>query len=117
MDYPTTLPAPLAAGYSGAPANAIIRSDFDAGPARQRQRFTATPHSLDVSWRFTLDEMANFRTFFKTDLHYGTDWFNMNLDLGDGVSVYVVRFTEPYKYMRNSNKAWDVSGRLEVENA
>ena len=117
MDYPSTLPAPLASSYSGEAANATIRSDFDAGPARQRQRFTATPHMLNVAWRFTPDEMLAFRAFFKTDLHVGTDWFNLVLDIGDGMATYAVRFTGPYKYNRNDNKAWDVSARLEVENA
>lgn len=117
MDYPNTLPSPLASSFSGEGFNAFIRTDFDAGPARQRQRFTVTPHRLDVAWRFTPEEMLTFRSFFKTDINLGVNWFNMTLDLGDGMMNYVVRFIEPYKYSRNNNKAWDVSGRLEVENA
>lgn len=116
-DYPSTLPAPLASSYSGEAANAVVRTDFDSGPARQRQRFTATPHQLNVSWRFSLAQMPVFRAFFKSDLNQGTDWFNMSLDIGDGFNNYVVRFTEPFKYSRNQNKFWDVSARLEVENA
>ena len=117
MDYPSTLPAPLLSGYSGEAEKAFIRTDMDSGPARQRQRFTATPNKLQLSWRFTPNEMIDFRTFFKTDIHHGTDWFNMSLDIGDGVASYVVRFTEPFKYARNSNRAWDVSASIEVENA
>lgn len=116
MDYPSTLPAPLASGFSGAPDKAFIRTDFDAGPARQRQRFTATPHRIDVTWRFSPEQMSTFRTFFSTDLGQGTRWFNMNLDLGSGFAMYVVRFTDAYKYTRNNNTVWDVSANLEVEN-
>lgn len=114
-DFPITLPAPLRAGYSVSPDSAVIRTDFDSGPARQRQRFTATPQKLEVSWRFTAAEMLEFRIFYKADIHHGTDWFNMELDIGDGFSIYVVRFVSPYKAAKN-NFIWDVSGSLEVEN-
>lgn len=115
-EFPITLPAPLLSGYSVAPDNAVIRTDFDSGPARQRQRFTATPQKLEVSWRFTAVHMLAFRVFFKTDIQHGAAWFNMELDIGDGFAIYVVRFTSPYKAAKN-NFIWDVTASLEVENA
>jgi hypothetical protein len=116
-DFPSTLPAPLLAGYGGEPANAVIRTDFEAGPARQRRRFTATPHQLDVAWRFKPAEMIAFREFFKVDINLGVDWFNVDLDIGDGLASYVARFIGAYKYDRLSPNAWHVTAKLEVENA
>lgn len=116
-DFPSTLPAPLLSGYSGQPANAAIRTDFDAGPARQRKRFTATPHQLDVSWRFKLSEMSVFRDFYRDDINLGVDWFSIDLDVGDGISSLVARFVGAYQYSRLSPNTWQVSAKLEVENA
>lgn len=116
-DFPTTLPAPLLSGYSGEADKAFIRTDMDAGPARQRKRFTTTPYHIDISWRFKSAEMVIFREFHKTDINRGTDWFNMTLDIGDGFATYVVRFTKSCRDDRISNNTWQVSSSIEVQDA
>jgi len=116
-DFPTTLPRPLISSYGVTPENAMIRTDFDVGPARQRKRFTATPRKLDIAWTFNSDEMPTFLDFYETTVNHGTDWFNYNLDIGKGFMLYSTRFTQPYKAIKTSYRTWNVSTQLEVENA
>lgn len=113
-NFPATLPAPSIEGYSINPDKSFIRTEMDTGPARQRQIFTAVPTMVQLGWRFTAEQMADFREFFKTDIHQGTDWFQMELDIGDGRVTYGTRFTEPWQASFLPGGHWSVSGRIEV---
>lgn len=112
--WPSTLPAPKIEGYNVKPEAGFIRTDMEAGPARQRKRFTVVPQKLEASWRFTSAQMATFKTFFKTTINLGTDWFTMTLDIGDGLISYNVRFTAPHVDAIKSGMNWDVNGQIEV---
>lgn len=112
--FPTTLPKPSIADYSGTTEQAFIRTDFDSGYARQRQRFTATPQYRSVQWVFTAAQMATFKSFFYNDIGLGSDWFEMQLDTGDGLVNYDCRFNSPYEDLMVSHDFWRVSGKLEV---
>lgn len=115
--WPSTLPRPRFAGYSVKPVSAFIRTDMEAGAARQRKRFTSVPEDVTLNWVFTPPEMVIFRTFFKTDINRGTDWFTMILDLGAGSTSYYIRFTAPYEAVLTRGPYWEVSGKLEVRDA
>lgn len=115
--WPGTLPVPVLSGYGGSPAQAFVRTDMEAGPARQRQRFTATPEDLTVSWKFTPAQMEIFRVFWQDTIHRGADWFTMTLDTGDGLIAYDTRFTKPYKYQAAPGMNWVVSADIEVRGA
>lgn len=114
--WPSNLRAPVV-GYGVKPVAAFIRTDMEAGAPRQRKRFTAVPHNLSLSWRFTAAQMADFRTFFNTTINRGTDWFTMTLDAGSGLTSYDVRFVAPYESTLLSGVNWAVSGQVEVNNA
>jgi hypothetical protein len=90
---------------------------MDAGPARQRRRFTDVPEELTLTWKFTATEMGIFRLFWIQTLNYGTDWLTMTLDLGNGMTAYDVRFTKPYKYQAQPGMNWLVSADIEVSDA
>jgi len=113
--WPGTLPAPLLAGYGGEPVSAVQRTEFDAGAARQRQRFTDAPDMQSAAWRFTGAEMAIFRAFWTDDLHRGTDWFDITLDIGFGLTLLEARFVGgkfPYNALSGMN--WQVNAQLDV---
>ena len=43
INFPKTLPYPTVQGYAIKPGEAIVRTEMEAGPARQRRRYTQTP--------------------------------------------------------------------------
>lgn len=116
-NFPSTLPNPSAAGFNADPDKAFIRTEFDSGSARHRQRYTATAVKVQLSWNFNAAMMAIFRTFFNDTIHAGTDWFTMDLNIGDGVQSYTVRFVEPYTASFSAFGWWSVAAKLEIENA
>lgn len=112
--FPTTLPKPSIADYSGTTEQAFIRTDFDSGYARQRQRFTNTPQYRSVQFVFSATQMAIFKDFFYNTIGLGANWFEMTLDVGDGMVNYDCRFNAPYEDIMVSSDLWRVSGKLEV---
>lgn len=112
--FPSTLPLPSISDYSGTQEQAFIRTDFDSGYARQRQRFTATPQYRSVQWVLNAAQMVTFKNFFYNTIGLGADWFEMQLDIGDGLDTYDCRFNAPYEDMMASHDFWRVSGKLEV---
>jgi hypothetical protein len=112
--WPIELPLPNIADYSGTQEQAFIRTDFDSGYARQRQRFTATPQYRSVQWVFNTLQMYAFKDFFYNTIGLGTNWFEMELDIGDGIDNYDCRFNSPYEDVMISPNLWRVSGKLEV---
>lgn len=115
--WPATLPKPRLAGYGGEPAQAFKRTDFDNGPARQRQIFTATPETVNATFRFTGAQMAIFRSYWKNDIGMGSGWFSMELDIGDGFAVYDLRFSRVYKQAALPGMKWEIQAVMEVRDA
>lgn len=113
--WPSTLPSPKVEGYATAPDAAFIRTDMEAGPARQRQRYSVTPNSVSLNWLFTAAEMLIFRAFYRDDLSLGTGWFDVDLDIGDGFQSYEARFVAAPRSSKVSC-FWLVSATLEVRN-
>lgn len=115
--WPTTLPAPNMAGYSVKPDAGFIRTDMDAGPARQRRRYTSSPSRIPASWVFNATQMAAFKTFYETTLDVGTGWFTMTVNAGAGESALDCRFAEPYSAALVGSGIWQVSANIEVRGA
>ena len=115
--WPSTLPAPLLAGYTIAPEAGFIRTSMDVGAMRQRRRYTAQPTQLQASWVFTAAQMASFKTFYEGDLDVGTGWFTMTIDAGAGNVTKDCRFTQPYQAGRLSKVLWSVTSTIEVRDA
>lgn len=113
--WPSTLPTPLQSSYQGDTGVNVQRTDFDAGPARQRMRYGDSPHDLSVGWKFKPDEMQIFKSFWEIDINKGTDWFLMDLQLGSGLLNYEVRFIGgKYQYQLLPGNNWQVSAKFDV---
>lgn len=113
--WPGTLPdEPLLAGYGERPPATGLRTAMDAGPAKQRNRFTAGVRRF----RFTLDvtkaQVAIFDTFFNVTLEGGT----LAFDWTDPRTLASVSFrfdaTKPPEYIPVSQQRWDVKLDLEI---
>lgn len=116
LTWPIILPSPNMSGYQGEIGAKVLRTDFDSGPARQRQRFTDCPDDLSVNWKFKASEMQIFKTFFKTDIQSGVDWFWITLNIGDGLNEYEARFVSAkYQYEILPGMNWLVSAKLDVK--
>ena len=112
--WPSTLSQPLLAGYSNEPATAFVRTNMEAGFARQRKMFSAVPYKFPAQWKFTQAQMVIFKDFYQNTINSGTDFFTMTIDIGDGLATYDVRFVEGYKADGSNGVGWFVSGQLEV---
>lgn len=58
ITFPKRLPYPTVEGYSIRPDEAIIRTDMEAGPARQRRRYTQTPSKISVKWVMSPEQLV-----------------------------------------------------------
>lgn len=81
--WPATLqPYPLIEGYAESPPNTGLRTEMDAGPAKQRQRYTAAPRRITGAIVLrTKAEIDILDAFFVTELKGGTlpfDWQDRN---------------------------------------
>ena len=58
--WPDRLPLPTIEGYGIQPGEAILRTGMEAGPARQRRRFTNVPSRITVRWVMRAEQFLLF---------------------------------------------------------
>ncbi len=113
--WPTTLPNPLLSGYQGESGANVSRTDMDAGPPRQRLRYSDAPENFSLTFKFKPAEMQTFVSFHRVDINRGNDWFLMTLDIGEGFEEYSVRIVSGlYQKQALPGMNWQVSFKLEV---
>jgi hypothetical protein len=112
--FPATLPMPLAEPYAVKPADGVVRTDMEQGPARQRREFTQVPTKIPVKWRFTDAEYAVFDAWYQWKGKAGAEWFIIPLRSGLGVVDHVARFTKQYEAPLQKGIYWLVSMELET---
>jgi hypothetical protein len=112
--FPATLPMPLAEPYAVKPADGVVRTDMEQGPARQRREFTQVPTKIPVKWRFTDAQYAVFDAWYQWKGKAGAEWFIIPLRSGLGVIDHVARFTRQYEAPLSSGGFWLVTVELEV---
>lgn len=117
----STLPQQPQKGYSESHGINIIRSNMDAGPAKQRRR-SANPGTLDVSWILTSAQLEDFETFVEGTLGgvkrfkfphprlstYATQstWKEVRIVPSGSGDLYKVQYLAP--------GYWQVSANLEI---
>jgi len=60
VSWPTILLLPIIDDYGVHPGEAILRTEMEVGPARQRRRFIQVPSRITVNWKLRQDQMALF---------------------------------------------------------
>jgi hypothetical protein len=63
--WPDTLPTPLGPGYQLSPADPFLRTEMEAGEARQRRLTFARRDRIQAVWRFDGAEFEAFRAWFE----------------------------------------------------
>lgn len=87
MDFPQR---PQVSGYKETPGRAVITSDFDAGPKRQRKRSAAAMRKITAVYYFKSSQKEVWDAFFELSLARSFWWPD---PLKNGAYVYA-RFSE-----------------------
>ncbi len=114
ISWPTTLPVPSIEGYGLHPGEAILRTEMEAGPARQRCRYTQVPSRISARWVFRREQFALFEAWYRWHAKEGGEWFEINLLGGLGLVIHEARFTRPFDAQPRSGVLWEVSSELEI---
>lgn len=111
--WPSSLPAPSAAQYGATRASVLARTDFEAGPARVRRRYTAEIRNVSLQWTLTSAQLQELSTFWAA-IEHGAAWFDMPLTLEDGERTRSVRFVNPPEQLFLAPGLWRVTAALEI---
>jgi hypothetical protein len=112
--WPTTLPLPTVQGYGIRPGEAILRTEMEAGPARQRKRFTQVPSRVSVRWRMKREQFALFEAWYRWQAKEGGEWFAIDLLGGIGLTSHEARFTRQFDARPLGGTLWEITSELEI---
>lgn len=77
--WPITLQQKLnTSGFQYQLGNTLLRSENDVGPAKVRSRFTDAVDRYTCTVLLDFDDVATFKTFYKTTLNNGANAFEFN---------------------------------------
>lgn len=99
--------------YSINPQSAVLRTEMEAGPIRQRRICTDIPVQVSVVWKFNSIQFRVFEAWYKLKLYDGAEWFRMKIMNGSGMNETDCRFTEPYAASLDGYGLYSVSATLE----
>ncbi len=113
--WPVTLPLPTVQGYSVQPEDAILRTEMEAGLARQRRRFTNVPTKVSVRWIMRRDQYAIFEAWYRWQAKEGANWFTITLLGGLGLLEQEARFTRQFSArLLAGGTLWEITSELEI---
>ena len=116
--WPTTLPAPLLAGYGIQPNDQTARTDMEKGAPRTRRTTKTRLDACQFSVNMSDAQMAIFRAWWDDDADGGNAWITISLWTGDGgASTVEAKFKGPWQTNIVGNHRWLVSGTVEVRYA
>ena len=114
ITWPTTLPLPTVQGYGIRPGEAILRTEMEAGPARQRKRFTQVPTRISVRWVMRREQFALFEAWYRWQAKEGGQWFMIDLLGGIGLTTHEARFTRQFDARLIGGVLWEIASELEI---
>jgi hypothetical protein len=115
--WPGTLPAlPLLDGFREQVPNAILRTTMDAGPPKQRRRYTAAVRTLNVELELTKAQVAVLDDFILNALNGGVDSFTWTHPRTGGAATYRIAGKTPeYSiWTGGSDNNWVTTLLLEI---
>ena len=115
ITWPSTLPLPTVQGYGVQPGEAILRTEMEAGLARQRRRFTDVPTKVSVRWIMRRDQYAIFEGWYRWHAREGASWFVITLLGGLGLLEQEARFTRQFSSrLLAGGTLWEITSELEI---
>lgn len=113
--FPTNIPKVFMGEYSYKPDDNVVRTEMEAGLARQRRRSLFRTVKFNVKWIFSRAELAIFEKFYSEEIYDGVAWFTIKLVNGTGESDYKARFVGGVDTKTAANEhIWEVTGVLET---
>lgn len=111
--WPTELPqSPLLDNYDETFQQEFIRSEMDAGPVKQRRRFSASSTHIRASLIVTSSQLDDLRFFYDIDILGGSLAFSwVHPRTSEAVSM---RFVSPYSISPISGNIYRVTMELEI---
>jgi len=104
-------------GYSETMADAKLRTEMDAGPAKVRRRFTSVPRRQTCKLRMTnaqLTAAGGFDVFYVTDTSHGSAEFTWANPRTPGTPVTTMRFVGTPSYTALAQDIWEVTFDVEI---
>mgnify|MGYP001181781321 FL=1 len=115
ITWPQTLPLPTVQGYGVQPGEAILRTEMEAGLARQRRRFTDVPTKVSVRWIMRRDQYAILEGWYRWHAREGASWFAITLLGGLGLLEQEARFTRQFSSrLLAGGTLWEITSELEI---
>jgi len=90
--WPASLPTTLGVGMTDTQQQGFLRTEMEAGPYKQRSRYTAVSRFLSGTMLLTQAQRQTFNAFYGTTLGFGAAEFDW-ADPVDGTTVSM-RFTD-----------------------
>lgn len=109
--WPLSLPQyPLVQGYQDTPGRAVIVSDFDVGPKRQRKRSSAAMRKVTATYPLKPSQKADWDSFYELALGRSFWWPD---PMQDGAYVYA-RIANDVKLTPQGPNWFSIQLELEV---
>jgi hypothetical protein len=113
--WPTDLPElPDRENWSMMLPKNVVRTSMDAGPAKQRKRFTAGVHTITMAITVDGVQLAVFRSFWANDCGQGALPFTWVDPTDDSTQDFQFLATEPPQIVNIGGDWWRVSFRVEM---
>lgn len=112
ISFPRYLPYPTIEGYTIKPDEAIVRTEMEAGLARQRRRFTQTPSKITVKWIMNREQFSLFEAWYKYHAKEGA--FLISLLGGLGLLEQEARFIKQFEASLFNGILWEITSELEI---
>lgn len=101
--------------FSHKPGDVNVRTDFDAGPSRVRQRFTSVPNNYQFQVLLQSWEKLAVDAFIQLFIHNSADWFIMPVVIGNDYLDATVRILKDgISYSDAGYDKWILSLNIEI---
>jgi len=109
---PSGLIEPLLSGYSAQDKPKVTRLQMEVGEARETLLAQHQGGEVRFNALFDNDRRRELMVFYRQELAYGTVWFSLPVDTGDGLIEHRVKFSGAPQW-RKTGRLWQAAIRLE----